>query len=102
MEPVKLDYDAGLSRVCTWRLLPDQDGIEARVRVASGPEVGLEIELRWRREIAQAPQAIHVRPRDSALEIWTTESARLHTDLPRLSLELAGCPSHVAEALRLL
>lgn len=103
MEPVKLDYDPGLTRACTWRMHPAKDGtIEAHVRMGEAAIVHLEVELRFRRESAEAPQALKCRPTDGCCEVWILEGARLHTDLPRIQLELAGTPAHVAEALLLL
>jgi hypothetical protein len=100
MIAVVLRYDPALSAECTWRIADEQDAIEARVRCANGPDVFVRVAGRWRRETAQAPDAVFLSPTDAGLEVWRTESARLHEALPRLSLLLEGCPVHVAESMR--
>lgn len=94
-----LRHDPGLAAENTWRLTPGLDEVEARIRMASAPEVVLRVELRYRRSKAQCPLGVVVHPNDAGLEVWTTESAMLHPELPRLALSLIGTPAYVGEAM---
>lgn len=100
MIEVVLRHDPALASPCTWRVSDSQDTIEARVRVAEGPETYATFAGRWRREAAQAPDAVFLAPVDAALEAWRTESARVHEALPRVVFLLTGTTTHAAEIMR--
>lgn len=93
-----LRYDRALSRPNTWRLLDTRDGVEARVRAGSAPEVTVAILLRHR--AGKAPGLVYCRPIDGAT--FTLEAAVHHPDLPKLELALIESAETAAAVLRAL
>lgn len=93
-----LRFDRRLSRVNTWHVSEDQGGIDARIQVASGPDVRVQIACRFRRRADRA--LIYCRPIDD--ETFQTESGVFGDGLPRLELILLGAPADTATILRSL
>jgi hypothetical protein len=93
-----LRFDRRLSRPCTWRLNETADGIEARVTVASGPDVTVNVKLRWRQ--AKAPDLVFCRQIDE--HTLCLEGSTLDPALPRMEYVLLDAPAETAAALRLL
>jgi hypothetical protein len=83
---------------CTWRLNETADGIEARVTVASGPDVTVNVKLRWRQ--AKAPELVHIHQVDECT--FLLEGSTLNPALPRMEYVLLDAPAETAAALRLL
>jgi hypothetical protein len=96
LNAITLSYDQLLSRSNSWRMLDDDSGIRARIRVASAGEVIVNVAIRWRRGPERG--LVYARPLDQ--ETWMTESAELNEGLPRLELVLTRAPAHVCAALR--
>ncbi len=97
---IVLRFDQALASAGTWRLAHDARGIEARIKLASAPEVLVDVELRHDRTRAQVPSARHVQRLNET--DWFVESSKLHDALPRIELVLRDAPAHVSEALKLL
>ena len=93
-----LRFDRQLTRPNTWHIAENQQGIEARIRMASGPEVTLSIAMRWRR--AKAHGLVYVRQVDETT--FVTESAVLDPSLSRMELVLLDAPAEAAAVLRTL
>ena len=91
-----LEYDESLSRRNTWRLNDNGNGIEAWIRVASGPDVWIDTPIRWRHE--KTAENLFVRPIDE--DVWMSEAATLDEKLPRLELVLRGVPARASAAFR--
>lgn len=94
---VGLRFSRHLDTVNTWRINSTSDGIDARIRVASGPDVTVEgIKMRFR--AGKSPGVVFVRQIQE--DIFHTESALLDDRLPRVELLLGSCPGEAAELLR--
>lgn len=93
---VYLKHDPALSRPCTWRL-SSTDGIEARVQLASGPDVRFSLALRRLRTIEESPGRAFVRCYDG--QTWFIESDRYHPELPRTEFALAGATDETLDIM---
>ncbi len=92
-----LRYSPALDTINSWRINAASDGIDARIRVASGPDVTVSgIRLRYR--AGKTPGAVFVRPLQE--EIFQTESAVLDERLPRMELVLCAASTESATILR--
>lgn len=93
-----LRYSRTLATENTWHLNATGDGIEARVRVASGPDVPIVVRLYFRG--GKRPDAYCCRPIDESTFVI---SHGIHSgELPRLEIVLLNAPGEAAEVLRAL
>lgn len=91
-----LRYSRTLATPNSWHLSANGDGIEARVRVASGPDVPIVVHLHFRG--GKRPDSYCCRPIDEATFVV---SHGIHeARLPRLELVLVNAPEETAAVLR--
>lgn len=94
---IQLTHDATFSKRDTWFLLGDGRTIRCRITEGSRAEVVCDIRVRFRKA-NQA--AVPMRPMSADLDVWVLESAIVHKDLARMSIQLVAVPPHVAAAFR--
>jgi|ERR1019366_207409 hypothetical protein len=97
MSRINLRFDRTFSKRDTFWLREDGRTIRCRISEASSEEVVIDLDLRYRLPRAGA---LKIQPIDASYDTWWVESAVIHPDLARVSLQLSNVPPY--EAGRLL
>jgi hypothetical protein len=93
---IALDYSRTRAKQNTWCETEAFDGIFIRYMEAASVEWTGELRVRYRKH---NPGATFLRPIDSSLSTWLTESVLVHPDRARVDFVLGGCPEIIARGL---
>jgi hypothetical protein len=97
---VVVTYDPSFSKLGTWCLALEGDGIRARFRLGEAAELVVDAPLRWMKLRVKGVDSHYVHPIDAARTTWLVESSAFagQVGVP-IELQLNGATEFAARSL---